>query len=152
MKIIVRTLIILVAALIVVAAAVGFAQSSFAVALAPGMPAEERGAAPVLVTSADTTGTDATVSTVTFTTPDSATAVDAATADATGATSAAGSGAAPAFAGESSHGGHGEAGGIQGALPLAKNFAMMALIVGVVALASQGAGRLRQYRMHLQAR
>ena len=152
MKVIVRTLIILVAALIVVAAAVGFAQSSFAVALAPGMPAEERGAAPVLVTSTDTTGTDATVSTVTFTTPDSATADDAAAAGTTGATSVTNTGAAPAFTGESTHGGHGEASGIQGALPLAKNFAIMALIVGVVALTSQGVNRLRQRRMYLPAR
>lgn len=137
MKIIVRTLIILVAALIVVAAAVGFAQSSFAAALAPGMPAEERGAAPVLVTNADTTSADGTVSTVTFTTPDSATAAGA---------------AAAAFTGEGTRGGHDEAGGIQGALPLAKNFAIMALIVGVVALASQGANRLRRQRRYLPAR
>lgn len=135
MKIIVRTLIILIAAFIVVAAAVGFAQSSFAVALAPGMPAEERGAAPVFVTSVDTSSADA---------------ADSASAFTAGSEAASTTGA-PVFAGGGSRPDHGEAGGIQGAVPLAKNFAIVALIVGVVALAAQGVDRLRR-RMHLQAR
>ncbi|MFN8465815.1 MAG: hypothetical protein U0X20_09705 [Caldilineaceae bacterium] len=152
MKVIVRTLIILAAALIVVAAAVGFAQSSFAVALAPNLPAEERGEAPVFVTDAETAGADATGSSVTFsaagTTASDATQAGTTTAD----TGAADTGEAPVLAGEGSRPGHGEAGGIQGVLPLAKNFAIMALIVGVVALGSQGLARLRQGRMRLQAR
>lgn len=128
MKIIIRTLIILVAALVVVAAAVGFAQSSFAVALAPGMPAEQRGAAPVLVTGTETAG------------------AETAGADATG------SAAAFTIAGGGFRPDHDGAGGVQGLLPLAKNSAIVALIVGVVALSSQGFDRLRHRRMQLPVR
>jgi hypothetical protein len=152
MKIIIRTLVILVAALIVVAAAVGFAQSSFAVALAPGMPAEERGAAPVLVTSVDTSSADVADSTSAFTAATSTTAGDtSATGTATAGSEAASTIGASVFAGGGARPDHDAAGSIQGAVPLAKNFGMMALIVGVVALASQGVDRLRR-RMHLQVR
>jgi hypothetical protein len=162
MKIIVRTLIILVAALVVVAAAVGFAQSSFAVALAPNLPAEQRGAAPVLLTDAATSGSDAAGSLATFSTASTAaastTAADTTLAGTTATgttgagTTAAGSGEEPVFAGEGSRPDDGETGGIQGALPIAKNFAIMALIVGAVALGSQGLAILRQGRMRLQVR
>ena len=150
MKTIVRTLIILLAAMIVVAVAVGFAQSSFAVALAPGMPAEERGAAPVLVTNVVDGTADTAGSSVTFDAGDSTAAADtdtngAGTASATTAT-------APVFAGGGSRPGHDAAGGIQGALPLAKNFVIMALIVGMVAFMPQGFARLRQGRIRLHVR
>lgn len=153
MKIIVHTLIVLVAALIVVAAAVGFAQSSFAVALAPGMPAEERGAAPVLVTSADISSADAADSAATFTAAASTTEGDTGGTGTTAVGSATASTAeAPDFAGVGSRPDHDAAGGIQGVAPLAKNFGIMALIVGAVTLASQGVDSLRRRRMHLQVR
>lgn len=154
MKIIVRTLIILFAALIVVAAAVGFAQSSFAAAVAPGMPAEERGAAPVLVTTGDASSVDNTGSSLTFTVSDGTAAADVTAAGATAPSvaTAASTDAAPVFEGGGSRPDHGAAGGVQGAVPLAKNLSIMALLVGVVALAPQGLSRLRRRRLQLQAR
>jgi hypothetical protein len=152
MKIIVHTLVILLAALVVVAAAVGFAQSSFAVALAPNMPAEERGAAPIFVTNAETAGADAAGSTVAFTVASNADTDTTAASTTQASITTAGAGAAPVLASEGSRPDHDGAGGMQGALPLAKNFAIIALIVGAVALGSQGFDSLRRRRMQLQAR
>ena len=107
MKLIGRTLVILLAALLVVGAAVGFAQSSYAASLVPTVPAGERGAAP----------------------PSFNSTVDAPDATATGAS------AQPVFdAGESRPEG-GNAGGFFSAVAMVKNLGIMGLIVGVVVLA-----------------
>lgn len=118
------------------------------------MPAEERGAAPVLVTTGDASSVDNTGSSLTFTVSDGTAAADVTAAGATAPSvaTAASTDAEPVFVGGGSRPDHGEAGGVQGAVPLAKNLSIMALIVGVVALAPQGLSRLRRRRLQLQAR